>query len=295
MKYGFKVPSPLQTPLPIPSLILTPISAQGPSHSVSTACTTGAHSVGDASRFISHGDADVMLAGGSESCIHPLTFTSFERTRSLTTTFNGHPQHASRPFDSLRSGFVISEGAAVLVLESLPHALERAAHIYAEIAGYGSTSDAYHITSPPPSGEGAYRAMRLALHHAHIYPREVDYINAHATSTILGDRAENMAIKTLMLSPDHGKLSSAQVNISSTKGATGHLLGASGAIESIFSVLSIRDNVLPPTLNLTSLDQEMDCNYVPRESQRRKVNVVLSNSFGFGGTNASLCFQRFVE
>ncbi|MCJ1260349.1 Mitochondrial beta-keto-acyl synthase [Lobaria immixta] len=245
-----------------------------------------------------------MLAGGAESCIHPLAFTGFERSRSLTTAFNDNPEQASRPFDAARDGFVIGEGAAVLVLEALPHALARSAHIYAELVGYGSSSDAHHLTAPPASGSGAYRAMRLALQHASLAPSTVDYINAHATSTPLGDAAENRAIKVLMLGSE-GKAKPAEVNISSTKGAVGHLLGAAGAIESIFSILAIRDNTFPPTLNLNTLsspsfedglDDEFNCNYVPRTAQAQRadsVDVVLSNSFGFGGTNASLCFRRF--
>ena len=235
-----------------------------------------------------------MFAGGAESCIHPLAFVGFERSRSLTTSFNHAPQEASRPFDASRDGFVIGEGAAVMVLESLPHALSRNAHIYAEVAGYGCSSDAHHMTAPPPDGNGAFRSMRSALKSAALYPRDVDYINAHATSTILGDLAENRAIKHLMLKED-GKRYAEEVTVSSTKGAMGHLLGAAGAIESIFSILVIQNGKVPPTLNLTDLDEsEFTCNYVPRVSQERQVDVVLSNSFGFGGTNASLCFKRFV-
>lgn len=235
-----------------------------------------------------------MVAGGAESCIEPLAFIGFERSRSLTTSFNHAPGQASRPFDAARDGFVISEGAAVLVLESLPHALARDAHIYAELAGYGCSSDAHHMTAPPSDGDGAFRSMRLALKNAGIPPRDVDYINAHATSTPLGDLAEAQAIEHLMLG-ENGKQKAEEVNVSSTKGAVGHLLGAAGAAEAMFSVLALRDNMLPPTLNLKDFEgQEFSCNYVPLTAQRRKVDVVLSNSFGFGGTNATLCFKRYL-
>ena len=289
MKYGFKV-----RPSTGSFLSFTKLLNQGPSHAATTACTTGAHSIGDASRFIAHGDANVMLAGGAESCIHPLAFIGFERSRSLTTSFNDTPQQSSRPFDAARDGFVIGEGAAVMVLESLPHALSRNAPIYAEVAGYGCSSDAHHITAPPPDGNGAFRAMRLALKNASLPPRSVDYINAHATSTPLGDLAENRAIKHLMLGED-GIHHVEDVNVSSTKGAVGHMLGAAGAMEALFSVLSIEDQKIAPTLNLTDIDKaEFNCNYVPLRMQERKVDVVLSNSFGFGGTNSSLCFRRFT-
>ena len=235
-----------------------------------------------------------MLAGGAESCIHPLAFVGFERSRSLTTSYNDRPGEASRPFDNARDGFVIGEGAAVLVLEELQHALDRNASIYAELAGYGVSSDAHHLTAPPRDGNGAVRAMKAALKHAQSAPAKVDYINAHATSTPLGDFAENRAIKTLMLG-EQGLSRAEDINVSSTKGAIGHLLGAAGAVEALFAILAIRDGVMPPTLNLRNALREegFDCNYVPLEKQERKVNVVLSNSFGFGGTNASLCFKRF--
>ncbi|KAL8820177.1 MAG: hypothetical protein Q9191_007570, partial [Dirinaria sp. TL-2023a] len=214
---------------------------KGPSHTVTTACTTGAHSIGDASRFIAFGDADVMIAGSAESCIHPLSFTGFERSRSLTVDFNDAPEEASRPFDAKRSGFVIGEGAGVMVLEALDHALARKAPIYAELAGYGSSSDAHHMTAPPESGHGALRAMRLALRNAGLPPKAVSYINAHATSTNLGDVAENRAIQTLMLGNEgeilgEGKQHAEEINVSSTKGAVGHLLGAAGSVEAIWSV-----------------------------------------------------------
>ena len=288
MKHGLKVCNHSWAPMP-PHLNIS----QGPCHAATTACTTGAHSIGDASRFIAFGDADVMIAGGSESCIHPLAFVGFERSRSLTTSFNHAPEQASRPFDAARDGFVIGEGAGVFILESLPHALARSAHIYAEVAGYGTSSDAHHMTAPAPNGNGAFRAMHQALKNASLPPASVDYINAHATSTPLGDRAENRAIKALMLG-DNGKKHAKEINVSSTKGAVGHLLGAAGAVEALFSVLAIRDGILPPTLNLTNLEGlEFDCNYVALKAQKKKVNVVLSNSFGFGGTNASLCFRLY--
>ncbi|KAG8531592.1 uncharacterized protein KY384_003222 [Bacidia gigantensis] len=295
---GAKKVSPLFVPKLLINLAAGHVSMKygfkGPSHATTTACTTGAHSIGDAARFISLGDADVMVAGGAESCIHPLAFVGFQRSRSLTTSYNNAPEQASRPFDKARDGFVIGEGSAVLILEELHHAINRGARIYAELAGYGASSDAHHLTAPPPDGNGAVRAMRSALRHAEIPPAQVDYVNAHATSTNLGDFAENRAIKTLMLG-ESGKKRPQDINVSSTKGATGHLLGAAGAMEAVFSVLAIRDSVLPPTLNLTDIDvtQGFDCNYVPLERQSMHVKVCLSNSFGFGGTNASLCFRGF--
>ncbi|KAL9104969.1 MAG: hypothetical protein Q9163_000141 [Psora crenata] len=296
---GAKKVSPVFVPKLLINLAAGHISMRyglkGPSHAATTACTTGAHSIGDAARFVAFGDADVMLAGGAESCIHPLAFIGFERSRSLTTSHNEKANKASRPFDKARDGFVIGEGAAVLVLEELQHAVGRKAKIYAEVAGYGASSDAHHLIAPPLDGNGALRAMKLALKHAQIPPSRVDYINAHATSTRLGDRSENRAIMTLMLG-ESGKTQPKEINISSTKGAVGHLLGAAGAVEAVFSVLAIRDGVLPPTLNLVDIDPEegFECNYVPLTKQDGRVDVVLSNSFGFGGTNSSLCFKALA-
>ncbi|OAQ89289.1 3-oxoacyl synthase [Purpureocillium lilacinum] len=255
---------------------------QGPNHAATTACTTGAHSIGDASRFIALGDADVMVAGGSESCIHPLTFAGFGRARSLSTAFNDNPAGSCRPFDAGRSGFVVSEGAAVCVLEELEHAKARGARIYAEVRGYGCSGDAYHMTAPREDGNGAYLAMRRALKSAQIRPSQVDYINAHATGTQVGDVAEAAAIRRLMLG-DGGVSSEAQVTVSSTKGAIGHLLGAAGAIEALFCILGI----VPATLNLERPDVGIDFNFVPLEAQQKKVDVAVTNSFGFGGTNST--------
>lgn len=264
---------------------------RGPNHTATTACTTGAHSVGDAMRFIQFGDAEVMLAGGAESCIHPVAVGGFARSRSLATDFNDAPERSSRPFDRDRAGFVIGEGASVLVLEELGHARKRNARIYAELLGYGCSADAHHLTAPRENGSGALQAMRRALQHAQIEPAKVDYINAHATSTALGDAAENAAIKSLMMS-DGNITKASDINVSSTKGAIGHLLGAAGAVEALFSVLALHENVIPPTLNLQNQTAEFNCNYAAKEAQHRNIDIALTNSFGFGGTNATLCFRK---
>lgn len=241
---------------------------QGPNHAATTACTTGAHSIGDAARFIALGDADVMVAGGAESCIHPLTFAGFGRARSLATAYNDKPQAACRPFDADREGFVIAEGAAVCVLEELEHAKARGANIYAEISGYGCSGDAYHMTAPREDGHGAYLAMKKALKSAGIKPSQVDYVNAHATSTQVGDAAEAAAIKRLMLG-EEGVSSESQVTVSSTKGSIGHLLGAAGAIEALFCILAIHEVSSSPSPIFRS--SQAAISHVPREEKLIKV------------------------
>ncbi|RCI14713.1 hypothetical protein L249_6453 [Ophiocordyceps polyrhachis-furcata BCC 54312] len=260
---------------------------RGPNHSATTACTTGAHSIGDASRFIAFGDADVMIAGGAEACIHPLAFAGFGRTRSLSTSYNDDPGRSCRPFDADRDGFVISEGAAVCVLEELEHATSRGARIYAELRGYGSSGDAHHMTAPRRDGAGAYLAMRRALSNAKRRPADVGYINAHATGTRVGDAAEAAAIRSLMLGPEGVSVES-QVTVSSTKAALGHLLGGAGAVEALIAVLAVHEGIVPPTLNLLKPDVGAAFNFVPLKAQERRVDVAVSNSFGFGGTNSSL-------
>jgi len=261
---------------------------KGPNHSVVTACSTGAHAIGDAARLIALDDADVMVAGGAESPICRLAFAGFVACRALSTSFNDEPERASRPYDRDRDGFVMGEGAGVVVLEALDHALARGARIYGEVIGYGMSGDAYHITAPAEDGDGAYRCMQMALKRAGITASDIDYINAHGTSTQVGDEIELGAIHRVL-----GNAAS-KVAMSSTKSATGHLLGAAGAIEAIFSLLAIRDGIVPPTINLDNPSVETAIDLVPKVAQKRQVDTVLSNSFGFGGTNAALIMRRYA-
>lgn len=261
---------------------------RGPNHAVVTACSTGSHAIGDASRLIALGDADVMVAGGTESPVNRISLAGFAACKALSTGRNDDPEHASRPYDTDRDGFVMAEGSAVVVLEELEHALNRGAKIYAEIIGYGLSGDAYHITAPSESGEGAQRCMEAAIKRANIAPSDIDYINAHGTST-MADTIELAAVERVM--GDHVS----KVSMSSTKSSIGHLLGAAGAAEAIFSVLAIRDNIAPATLNLDNPSVNTKIDLVPHKPRERKIDTVLSNSFGFGGTNASLIMRRFSK
>jgi len=257
---------------------------KGPNHAVVTACSTGAHAIGDAARIIMWEDADVMVAGGTEAAVCRIGIAGFAAARALSTAFNDEPQRASRPWDKARDGFVMGEGAGVVVLEELEHAKKRGAKIYAEILGYGMSGDAHHITAPAEDGDGAFRAMRNAFKRAGIAKEEIDYINAHGTSTPLGDEIELGAVKRLF--GDHAY----KLSMSSTKSSVGHLLGAAGSTEAIYSILAMRDGIVPPTLNLEEPSENCDIDLVPLRAKERKVRYVLSNSFGFGGTNASLIF-----
>jgi 3-oxoacyl-[acyl-carrier-protein] synthase II len=262
---------------------------KGPNHAVVTACSTGAHAIGDAARLIALGDADVMVAGGTESPIGRLAMAGFCACRALSTSFNDDPTRASRPYDRDRDGFVIGEGAGVVVLEDLAHARKRGAKIYAELIGYGLSGDAYHITAPAEDGDGALRCMTAAIRRAGISPAEIDYINAHGTSTPIGDEIELNAVHRLVGN------AAGRISMSSTKSAIGHLLGAAGAVEAIFSILAMHDQIAPPTINLDNPSVETVIDLVPHHARKRGIDIVLSNSFGFGGTNASLVFRRAVD
>ena len=281
------------SPFFVPSSIINMISGnlsiklgvKGPNMAMATACTTGTHNVGESARKIAYGDADVMIAGGAEMASTPLGLAGFAAARALSTR-NDSPETASRPWDKDRDGFVLGDGAGILVLEEYEHAKERGAEIYCELAGFGMSGDAYHMTQPSKGGEGAARCMRNALQDASLNPEDVDYVNAHGTSTPVGDVAETMAIHKAF--GDHAN----QLAVSSTKSMTGHLLGAAGGIEAIFSVLSMRDGVIPPTINLENQDPDCDLDYVPNMARQATVNVAMSNSFGFGGTNGTLIFKK---
>lgn len=272
-----------------PGQISIALGLKGPSNCVATACATGSNAIGDAFKLIQRNEADVMFAGGTESCITNLGFGGFDAMKALST-HNENPETASRPFDKTRSGFVMGEGCGVMILEELERAKKRGARIYAEIAGYGMTSDASHITAPDPSGEGAARCMVNAMKDAGIRPEEVDYINAHGTSTPLNDKVETLAIKKAL-----GETNARKVRISSIKSMVGHLLGAGGAVEGIACVLTLRDQIVPPTINYKHPDPDCDLNYVPNEAQACRVRVTLSNSLGFGGHNACIAFKAYQE
>ncbi|WP_163537083.1 beta-ketoacyl-ACP synthase II [Gracilibacillus sp. YIM 98692] len=286
---GYRRVSPFFVPMLIADMASGQVSiqlgAKGINNCSVTACASGANSIGDAFKVIERGDADYMITGGAEAPLTPMSFAGFSTAKALS--FNEDPKTASRPFDKNRDGFVMGEGAGILILESLESAQKRGATIYAEIVGYGASGDAYHITSPAPEGEGASRAIQQAMDDAELAAEEVDYINAHGTSTAYNDSFETQAIKTVF--KDHAY----QLDVSSTKSMTGHLLGAAGAIEAIACIKSIQEQIVPPTINYETPDEECDLNYVPNEAKERKVNVTLSNSLGFGGHNVSLIFKKF--
>jgi 3-oxoacyl-[acyl-carrier-protein] synthase II len=278
------------SPFFIPASLINLVSGQvsirfgfkGPNHSVVTACSTGAHAIGDASRLIMLGDADVMVAGGAEGAVCRIGLAGFAAARALSTHFNDTPERASRPWDEDRDGFVMGDGSGIVVLEELEHARARGVRIYGEVVGYGMSGDAYHITAPSPDGNGGYRSMKAALQRAGMEPGDIDYVNAHGTSTPLGDEIELGAVKRLFGAAAN------RISMSSTKSAIGHLLGAAGSVEAIFSLLAVHHQIVPPTLNLDRPSEGCDLDLVPYEARRREVRAALSNSFGFGGTNASL-------
>ena len=285
------------SPFFIPSTLINLASGQvsirfglkGPNHAATTACSTGAHSIGDAARLIQFGDAEVMVAGGAESAICRIGIAGFAAARALASKFNQNPKSASRPWDVDRDGFVMGEGAGVLVLEELDHARARSAKIYGELVGYGLSGDAYHATAPSEDGSGAVRAMKAALTRANLNPEEISYVNAHGTSTPLGDEIELNAVKKVF------KEHAYSLSMSSTKSAIGHLLGAAGAVEAVYSLLAIRDSIIPPTLNLENPSEGCDLDLVPKTAKERDVSCAMSNSFGFGGTNATIVFKRYNE
>lgn len=291
MKGGPRKISPFFIPAAIVNLAAGHVSirygAKGPNEATATACTTSAHAIGDAYKIIQRCDADVMIAGGSEAAITPMGVGGFAAMRALSTR-NDEPEKASRPWDVARDGFVIGEGAGILVLEELEHARQRGAAILSEIIGYGMSADAYHITQPAEGGEGGYRVMRNAIHDAKITPNDIDYVNAHGTSTPIGDVLETKAIKRAFGNHPH-------LAVSSTKSMTGHLLGGAGGLEAGITILALKDQVLPPTINLEQPDAECDLDYVPNAARKAAINIALSNSFGFGGTNGSLIFRRWTE
>ncbi len=292
LEKGYKKISPFFIPMTIINLISGQISiyfgVKGPNSAIATACASGTHSIGDAFKLIQRGVANAMIAGGSEAVITPLGIAGFASMKALSTR-NHEPEKASRPFDKERDGFVMGEGAGILILEELEHALKRGAKIYAELIGYGLNSDAYHITSPSPNGEGATKCMEAALKDADIPPEKVDYINAHGTSTKYGDEIETVAIKNVFSKHAY------KLCVSSTKSMIGHLLGASGGVEGVICVLSIFNKTVPPTINLENPDSGCDLDYVPQKARRLDINIAMSNSFGFGGTNACIIFRKFVQ
>ncbi|MDD5007074.1 MAG: beta-ketoacyl-ACP synthase II [Syntrophorhabdaceae bacterium] len=271
-----------------PGHIAIQFGIKGPNLCIVTACATGAHSIGDSLRIIQYGDADVMVAGGTEANLTPLTVGGFNAMKALSTR-NDAPTKASRPFDKDRDGFVVAEGSGIIVMEELEHAKKRGAKIYAEVVGYGYNGDAYHITAPCPDGDGFIRCMRMAMRDAAVSPEEINYINAHGTSTGLNDQIETIAIKEVF------KEKAYTIPVSSTKSMIGHLLGAAGAVEAIFILLSMRDNICPPTINYETPDPDCDLDYVPNSARSHTIDIGLSNSFGFGGTNSTLIFRRFKD